>query len=222
MRRRIGSRIGLYSSSNVCMDRCLDRSRRIRISIGPRIGPDRTALLIKGENHFLVIPFIWADTKTTNLENDFKAITAKIEDEVREKPLRDQIEHVKQKLESEQRAHALMKHYKLSKKAKLHFEDLNDAVKSRKKQRDRLWDYSTIEEQGYFGFHMLDANPDDNDWNVTSVEEGTPIGVENLDSPVTHLQMLQFWAYSMWLFEASKETGMLNTDLLPPSFNQSQ
>ena len=216
--RRIGSQIGLQT----------EREHRSRSGSGPLDqdndeptdwpGSEGPA---KAQKLFWIMPFLWADTKTTNLENDFKAIMARIDEELKSKSLRAQIAHVRRHLESEP-AHALMKHYPLSRKAKDQFDHQNALAMMRKKTKNRLWDTREIEKDGYEGFHMLDENTADKEWTITSMEEGTAIGVKNLDTPVTHLEMLQFWAYSMWLSEASRQVGTLNQKPVPPSVTLSQ
>ena len=114
--------------------------------------------------------------------------------------------------------HALMTHCTLSHTAECRFEELNQAVKKRVRKSERLWDYEKIKQDGYDGFHMRDMQDKDLDYQLTNpgTYGGGTVGVYDLDSPASHQDMLEFWAYTAWLFECSRGmSGKLNSELAP-------
>ena len=112
-----------------------------------------------------------------------------------------------------------MTHCTLSHTAECRFEELNAAVKSRVRSTHRLWDYQKIKQDGYDGFHMRDMQDKDSlDYQHTNAGTfgGGTLGVYDLDSPASHQDMLEFWAYTAWLFECSRGmSGKLNSELAP-------
>ena len=65
---------------------------------------------------YWIMPFLWPDTKTTNMQNEFKTIAARIDDEVAEMSKAEQIAYVKDKLENHDRRAVISKQVEWNKK----------------------------------------------------------------------------------------------------------
>ena len=111
-----------------------------------------------------------------------------------------------------------MAHVPLSLTAESRFEELNRAVETRLKRKERTWDYEKIKKDGYDCFHMRDMKDADGKYDLGNPGTfgGGTVGVYDLDSPASHQDMLEFWAYTAWLFECSRGmSGKLNSELAP-------
>ena len=111
-----------------------------------------------------------------------------------------------------------MTHCSRSHAAESRFEELNRAVETRLKRKERTWDYEKIKKDGYDCFHMRDMFDADGKYDMSNPGTfgGGTVGVYDLDSPASHQDMLEFWAYTAWLFECSRGmSGKLNSELAP-------